>query len=431
MPHRHGGATGRPSPPAWRRVPRRLDGVRRTLRRGHGPRAAWRPAARRWPAPTRPRPGPGTTGATPGTSPALVDRADRGADDALRRRARRRRPRPPATPTPSLARFLRDDYAPQADRSPTRWAPSATGSWSRLFARRRPRPRRDLRLGVGRAAPHRGGHGRRSPSSIAPGDGARPDAVDAPRDRPDRGPSRARTRFRGWLQDLMDRTIAELDGVHFDIPEPVQAGRGDDRPARRRRRHVLHGPVGGLQPARAAPGTRRSARPGSRSGARCRSPTTRACPATTSRSARSATWRDALSRFQRIGRRQRPRRGLGALRRAAHGRARLPRRPRPPPRHAAGPGACGRRGWWSTSACTSGSPSRTTTRFHPGERWTPELGRGLHDRAQPLPGRLHGQRDRSATSGWPGQAISYKVGERVWLAGPGRRRGAATAPTST
>ena len=28
--------------------------------------------------------------------------------------------------------------------------------------------------------------------------------------------------FQAWLQDLMDRTIAELDGTHFDIPEPVK-----------------------------------------------------------------------------------------------------------------------------------------------------------------------------------------------------------------
>jgi uncharacterized protein (DUF885 family) len=29
-------------------------------------------------------------------------------------------------------------------------------------------------------------------------------------------------RFRAWLQDLMDRTITELDGTHFDIPEPAK-----------------------------------------------------------------------------------------------------------------------------------------------------------------------------------------------------------------
>ena len=28
--------------------------------------------------------------------------------------------------------------------------------------------------------------------------------------------------LRAWLQDLMDTTIAELNGIHFDIPEPVQ-----------------------------------------------------------------------------------------------------------------------------------------------------------------------------------------------------------------
>ena len=28
--------------------------------------------------------------------------------------------------------------------------------------------------------------------------------------------------FRRWMQDLQDRTMAELNGTHFDIPEPVQ-----------------------------------------------------------------------------------------------------------------------------------------------------------------------------------------------------------------
>ena len=28
--------------------------------------------------------------------------------------------------------------------------------------------------------------------------------------------------FREWMQNLQDRTIAELDGVHFDIAEPVK-----------------------------------------------------------------------------------------------------------------------------------------------------------------------------------------------------------------
>jgi uncharacterized protein (DUF885 family) len=54
--------------------------------------------------------------------------------------------------------------------------------------------------------------------------------------------------------------------------------------------------------------------------------------------------------------------------------------------------------------------------FHPGERWTPELGREFL--------LAHGGPDRDFLEsewvrylGWPGQAIAYKLGERVWLAG--------------
>jgi uncharacterized protein (DUF885 family) len=54
--------------------------------------------------------------------------------------------------------------------------------------------------------------------------------------------------------------------------------------------------------------------------------------------------------------------------------------------------------------------------FHPGERWTPELGQLFVDERSRFP------LDFMASEivrylGWPAQAISYKVGERVWLAG--------------
>ena len=55
-------------------------------------------------------------------------------------------------------------------------------------------------------------------------------------------------------------------------------------------------------------------------------------------------------------------------------------------------------------------------RFHPGEHWTPELAIGLLSErsSQPL-AFVASEVDRYL--GMPGQAISYKVGERVWLAG--------------
>jgi len=65
--------------------------------------------------------------------------------------------------------------------------------------------------------------------------------------------------------------------------------------------------------------------------------------------------------------------------------------------------------------------------FHPGERWTPELGREFL-------GANSGMDTAFADSelvrylGIPGQAISYKLGERAWLAGRAaaeRRRGSS------
>ena len=54
--------------------------------------------------------------------------------------------------------------------------------------------------------------------------------------------------------------------------------------------------------------------------------------------------------------------------------------------------------------------------FHPGERFTPALGRefmGLHAGKDPV--FLDSEWERYL--GWPGQAICYKLGERVWLEG--------------
>lgn len=64
--------------------------------------------------------------------------------------------------------------------------------------------------------------------------------------------------------------------------------------------------------------------------------------------------------------------------------------------------------------------------FHPGERWTPELGQSFVDERSRFPADFMAS-EIVRYLGWPGQAISYKVGERVWLAGRAEaeaRRGA-------
>jgi uncharacterized protein (DUF885 family) len=61
-------------------------------------------------------------------------------------------------------------------------------------------------------------------------------------------------------------------------------------------------------------------------------------------------------------------------------------------------------------------------RYHPGEVWTPELALPfVLERSYYPVDFMKSEVDRYL--GWPGQAISYKVGERVWL----RARDAAHA----
>ena len=53
-------------------------------------------------------------------------------------------------------------------------------------------------------------------------------------------------------------------------------------------------------------------------------------------------------------------------------------------------------------------------RYHPGEKWTPELALPfVIERSRFPESFMRSEVDRYL--GWAGQAISYKVGERVWL----------------
>src|SRR5262249_10219720 len=118
----------------------------------------------------------------------------------------------------SLARFFADEYAPHAGRR------GAAG------ARRDRRPARVFKgRELGLAEGSEWGGGEVHPDDRAVGEVAErivPDAsLDAVIDHLETDPGGAIEGvddFRQWLQNLLDTTIAELDGVHFDIPDPVK-----------------------------------------------------------------------------------------------------------------------------------------------------------------------------------------------------------------
>lgn len=219
--------------------------------------------------------------------------------------------------------------------------------------------------------------------------------------------------LRTWLQDLMDRTIDELDGVHFDIPGPV------------RRVEAMIAPPGGAAAMYYTGPSEDFSRPG-----RTWYPTlgkTRfplwgevsiayheGVPGHHLQIGQVRYLRDRLNRFQRtsgvsghaegwalyaerlmdeLGYLDRPEYRLGFLRAQAMRAVRV--------------------------IVDIGMHLElmipNDQDFHPGERWTPELGQQFVNERSRFP------LDFMASEivrylGWPAQAISYKVGERVWLA---------------
>ena len=231
--------------------------------------------------------------------------------------------------------------------------------------------------------------------------------------------------FRAWNQDLIDSTIEALDGVHFDIAPPL------------RRCEAMIAPAGGAATMYYTPPSEDFSRPG-----RTWYPTLG--------TERFPTWRevstcfheavpghhlqvgqlrlmgDRLTRWQRL---------FGFVSGHGEGWALYAER------------LMGELGFLEDPAHEMGMlaaqamravrvvvdigmhlelPIPADERFHPGETWTPELalpfviGRSRFPEAF-----MRSEVDRYL--GWPGQAISYKVGERIWLEGREAARRAAGA----
>lgn len=218
--------------------------------------------------------------------------------------------------------------------------------------------------------------------------------------------------FRQWMQDLQDRTIADMNGKHFDIPGPVQ------------KVEAMIAPPGGAAAMYYTGPSEDFSRPG-----RTWYPTlgkTRfplwgevsiayheGVPGHHLQIAQVRYLAETLSRFQRsvfvsahgegwalyaerlmdeLGYLENPDYRLGMLRAQAMRAVRV----------------------IVDIGMHLELEIPAADGFHPGERWTPELGQLFVD------DRSHFPKDFMASEivrylGWPSQAICYKVGERVWL----------------
>ncbi|SNT64981.1 Uncharacterized conserved protein, DUF885 familyt [Asanoa hainanensis] len=221
--------------------------------------------------------------------------------------------------------------------------------------------------------------------------------------------------FRDWMQSLADKAIAELHGTHFDIPEQV------------RRIECMLAPTsdGGIYytgPSEdfSRPGRMWWAVPGGQTDfSTWKEVTTvyhEGVPGHHLQVAQTAVRTELLNRYQRL-----------LLWVSGHGEgwALYAERLMDDLGYLADPGD--RLGMLDAQAFRAARvivdigmhleleiPRDNPFGFHPGERWTPELGwefMRAHCRVQDDVLRF----ELNRYLGWPGQAPSYKVGERIWL----------------
>ena len=247
---------------------------------------------------------------------------------------------------------------------------------------------------------------------IAPGQG-----VDAARKLLETDPDRAiegEGEFAAWMQELQDRTIAELDGTHFDIAEPVK------------KIEALIAPPGGALAMYYTPPSEDFSRPGRTwypTGGKTRFPLWsevsiayhEGVPGHHFHLGTTVALSDQLSRFQRL---------LGGTSGQIEGWALYAER------------LMGELGYLENPDYYLGMLAGQSLRsirviidigmhleleipggqpFHPGECWTPELGLEFIQQKSLFPPDFVAS-EVSRYLGIPGQAISYKVGEREWLA---------------
>ena len=230
-------------------------------------------------------------------------------------------------------------------------------------------------------------------------------------------PSRAiegEEKFAAWMQELQDRTISELDGAHFDIADPVK------------KIEALIAPPGGALAMYYTPPNEDFSRPGRTwypTGGKTRFPLWsevsiayhEGVPGHHFHLGTTVYLSEQLSRFQRL---------LGGTSGQIEGWALYAER------------LMGELGYLENSDYYLGMLAGQSLRsirviidigmhleleipgnqsFHPGERWNRDLGLEFIQQKSLFPPDFVTS-EVSRYLGIPGQAISYKVGEREWLA---------------